>query len=832
MKKEVKRAFAGLLAAALTVTSVTVPANHSKVAAKQKAVSVTKSISVYVGKTRKIKVKNAPGNSKNTFKSVNKKIASVSKKGVVKGKKEGKTKIKVTVRYKSSGKSVNKHFSVRVTVKKKSKGSAVQSAIPGNSNTPVASVSAQPGSKPQNTASVVTTVQPESTPKSSSSAADTTPLPGESAKPVVTVVPSAEPEDTSEPLITAEPREQLTVIKDDNTNLLKEPEAVNRETANGGTLKIERYDNGKMRKELSSQYLIKNEMGQGINLGNTLDATLALSEKLKNEDGNPEVFETAWSEPVTTQKMIDGYKQYGINTVRIPVAWSNMVKENDDTYTINKDFMNRVEQVVNYVLNDGMYAIINIHFDYGWWSEFGQGNDWKNKALARYESYWKQIAERFKDYSDHLIFESANEEFTASAFNAEIDEYGYRKSTDTSGNSGNLSSDNAYSLTNDLNQRFMNIVRNSGGNNAYRHVLIAGYQTNISMTCDDRYKMPEDTDENKTATKESISVHYYDPWEYCGDSQNAGSWGTDAQKTAMEKALRRMTKFTDGGYGVIFGEYSVCNPLQDNVTDYLYSFQKISAEYGFLPVLWDTGMYYDRSTCNFRYKDVAELYNTVTGSKGDTSSSVNTGKVSYAPNPVSIDVLSSLNPVFSWTGKWYKNNGSNSVGDDRKFDSKGYVPGTGKVAGSSGSNGIPAPDSNIKVPTKGDSSNPFVITDSCSDYDAIEFNTWGYCFEVKADWASMKHPYIYYTFSNSDPNTVGNYQMGAVSGLGKENPLKRYQFEDSDYHVVGKAVALPLSDLSQEGEGYLYGTFGNYPTVTGIYIYDIPDAIYYSAVIK
>ena len=165
-------------------------------------------------------------------------------------------------------------------------------------------------------------------------------------------------------------------------------------------------DNGTMRKDLSTQYLIKNEMGTGINLGNTMEATKASGEIDNFKEATD--FEQAWSAPITTQKYIDSVHSYGFNTIRIPVAWSSMISK-DGSYTINDKMLGRVEEIVNYALNNGMYVIINDHYDYGWWGMFGASDEsLRARAWKKYEAIWTQISERFKNYSDHLIFESAN----------------------------------------------------------------------------------------------------------------------------------------------------------------------------------------------------------------------------------------------------------------------------------------------------------------------------------------------------------------------------------------------------------------------------------------
>jgi endoglucanase len=247
-----------------------------------------------------------------------------------------------------------------------------------------------------------------------------------------------------------------------------------------------------MRKELSSQYLIQNEMGTGINLGNTMEATQSVATKDDYTEATD--FETAWGSTVITQEVIDGIHSYGFNTIRIPVAWSNMVKNDDTTFTINEKYLGRVEEIVNYALNDGMYVIINDHWDSGWWGEFGatyrdeDGNKQANEAMrqqawVRYIAYWTQICERFKDYSDHLIFEGANEEL-GDRLNDGVYAEGYAGGGSGNAVKGNLTQNERYQITNTVNQLFVNIVRNSGGNNAYRHLLIPGYDTDIDKTVD------------------------------------------------------------------------------------------------------------------------------------------------------------------------------------------------------------------------------------------------------------------------------------------------------------------------------------------------------------
>ena len=128
-------------------------------------------------------------------------------------------------------------------------------------------------------------------------------------------------------------------------------------------------------------------MGLGWNLGNTMDCAGSWIK-------GPEVrsFETAWGNPETTPGMIDAIKAAGFKSVRIPVAWSNLMGDN---YMIDPSLLARVKEIVDYVHNDGMIAVVNIHWDGGWWSKFPTEYD---PSMKRYTRMWSQIAGYFKDY--------------------------------------------------------------------------------------------------------------------------------------------------------------------------------------------------------------------------------------------------------------------------------------------------------------------------------------------------------------------------------------------------------------------------------------------------
>lgn len=600
----------------------------------------------------------------------------------------------------------------------------------------------------------------------------------------VTVKKKTAPKTTKKPTTTVKPTATPLVKYNDTSNI----GAAREVTIAGGTSdKMTVYDNGSVRKDLSSQYLIKNEMGQGINLGNTMEATKALGEIDNFKEATD--FEQAWAAPITTEAMIKGMHSYGFNTLRIPVAWSSMVSK-DGKYTINEKMLGRVEEIINYGLNNGMYVIINDHWDYGWWGQFGSSDpEVVKKAWARYESYWTQITERYKDYSDHLIFESANEELCVAGFTAEVDSDGYKVGD---GDSTKMTTDQAYELANQINQKFVDIVRASGGNNAYRHLLIAGINTNIGMTTNDKFVMPTDTAENGVS-KLSVSVHYYDPWAFCGDGNSGDYTASDKQHT--QKTFALLEKFTKAGYGVMIGEYGVCNPRQDKVTDWLYDVMEVSAKYNCLPILWDYhGIYYDRNACKMKYKDVAQLFNQVTGAKGDTNIAANTGKPNNDIKVVEASKLTDEKLVWSWEGQWAKNDAKN-IGLDGNV-----VTGTDVTK--------------------------FVQTTKCTDESKITFNSWGYQTFLHLDWSKYKNPVIRVTFKadaediKTAEDAIGQLKLATCSkpDAGDQTDEQGYEFKT----WYGKGIGLSAATLaSLEQKPCLYLTFGNAPIVTGIYVYDL-----------
>ena len=476
-------------------------------------------------------------------------------------------------------------------------------------NTPAASKAPADTAKPVNTLAAskapADTAKPVNTPAASKAPADTAKpvnTPAASKTPADTAKPDNTPETSKAPADTAKPDNTPASTDTPDTPDTPSPSSQGPHLSANGILTS---DNGVMRTGIDAYDIVK-EMGAGTNLGNTLESCGTWI-----DTSNTSNYETAWGQPVTTQEMIDGMKAAGFDSIRIPVAWSNMMAD-DGTYTINEKYFNRVETVLNYALNADMYVIINIHFDSGWWARFGSKTEQERKdAMTKYKTMWTQIANRFQEYSDRLIFESANEEL-GTRLNS-TDDYkgsGYYAKDDL---------DSLYKLTNEINQTFVDIVRSTGGNNARRFLLIAGYDTDISKTCDLRYKMPTDTIDSHLM----VSIHYYSPATYCivDNPKNSwgydASWGTDEDIKALQSELSQMRiSFVNKGYPVIIGEYGVTdtkisenNFVRKEGRDLFFrSVCEFALENNMCPILWDCSQVFDRRSLTMTNEAEKALY--------------------------------------------------------------------------------------------------------------------------------------------------------------------------------------------------------------------------------
>ena len=301
-----------------------------------------------------------------------------------------------------------------------------------------------------------------------------------------------------------------------------------------------------------------NNMGLGYNLGNSFDCFKEENEKIIDIDE----FITSMDNPIPTKKMIKSIKKQGFKTIRFPITWQNFI---DETYKVNPEWMKRVKIVVDLIINENLFCIINIYNDgiYGNWLSQGM------KVRDKYISLWKQISEEFKDYNEYLIFESMNELFL----------YGYGFEYDTFFN---------------LTQTFIDVIRNSGGKNAERLLVISSINSDFDLTFSSEFKMPKDPSNNL-----AININYYLPYDYTstadftftyvddnGLEYNITSlkrWGSDADYCQLISNFEKMKKyFVDKGIGVVIGEvgvYTEENKEMESIREYLYSVFTMAISY-------------------------------------------------------------------------------------------------------------------------------------------------------------------------------------------------------------------------------------------------------------
>ena len=316
-----------------------------------------------------------------------------------------------------------------------------------------------------------------------------------------------------------------------------------------------------------NQTEITEAMGPGWNLGNQLEASV---------NGIP--YETAWGNPEIKQQTFHMIKNAGFKNVRIPVSYLSKIGA-APSYTIDASWLERIKTVVDMALAEGLYVIINMHGDgyntvSGGWLLCNASSDQQSAIKEKYAACWKQIAEKFKNYDEHLIFESMNEEFD-----------------------GTYATPNRtyYSNINDYNQIFVNTIRLTGGNNNKRWLLIPGWNTDIEYTTGNYgFVLPTDIYRDSSIPSDEqrimISVHYYTPWDFCGDgSWSKTTWGTDSEiQTLQELFTKCYASFVIKGYPVVIGEYGSVNKYNENSRiTFAREVCKAARSRGMIPVIWD-----------------------------------------------------------------------------------------------------------------------------------------------------------------------------------------------------------------------------------------------------
>lgn len=317
---------------------------------------------------------------------------------------------------------------------------------------------------------------------------------------------------------------------------------------------------------------IANQITIGWNIGNTMEASGG---------------ETAWGNPLISPALIQLVKENGFNAVRIPCSF-NQYMENAATAKIEEAWLDRIKTVIQYCVDNDVYAILNIHWD-GGWLENNVTEAAQEANNAKQKAFWEQIATHLRDFDEHLLFAGTNEP--------------------------NVENATQMAVLNTYLQTFIDAVRSTGGKNAYRTLVVQGPSTDIEKTHLLMTTLPVDVVENRMMAE----VHYYTPWNFCGMTEDA-SWGkmfyywgegnhstTDPTRNATygEEATvdynfsLMLSQFAQKGIPVVLGEYSATRRSALTGEDlelhlasrahFNYYVTKMAKANGMIPFYWDNG---------------------------------------------------------------------------------------------------------------------------------------------------------------------------------------------------------------------------------------------------
>lgn len=338
---------------------------------------------------------------------------------------------------------------------------------------------------------------------------------------------------------------------------------------------------------------LSRKLGYGWNLGNQMDAVVG------GVSG-----ETYWGNEKCTQATFDNLKANGFSTVRIPVTWMGHIGDAPE-YAVETAWLDRVAEIAGYAKTAGLNAIVNVHHDdspeSGWLCvhKAASDADYKKDMMARYKALWEQVARKFAEEGEWLIFEGYNE----------LQDGGW-------GFGGNLTDGGKqYAVINELAQTFVTTVRAAGGKNADRYLSILGYSANPSLTASNLV-LPTDS----AADRLIVSVHFYDPSGYAlGQNSAYTEWGhtgadgkkdpNHSEKNVIDTFRMLKDKYLDKNIPVYIGECGAVNREDERAKSFQrYWFEfvfKAAREYGLCPIVWDNGA---RSSGNesFGYIDHAD----------------------------------------------------------------------------------------------------------------------------------------------------------------------------------------------------------------------------------
>jgi len=314
-------------------------------------------------------------------------------------------------------------------------------------------------------------------------------------------------------------------------------------------------------------------MQPGWNLGNTFDAT-----------GEEE----SWGNPRTTKALIDQIAAQGYKSIRIPITWKHRMGDAPD-YTIEASFLDRIQEVIDWSLDAGLYVMINLHHDSGWWVINMETEH--DEVLGRFQSLWTQISDRFKDYPQKLMFESINEPRFSDDWNKDTPEY--------------------FEMLDELNTSFFQIVRASGGSNATRPLVLPSLTASGSqIRLDELSKTIANlNDDNIIAT-----IHYYGFWPFSVNIAGVTTFNQEVRNDIIQTFDRAYNTFVAKGIPVIVGEFGLLGfdkslgTIQHGEMLKFFEFLTYYAkEKSLTHMLWDNGQHFDRRAGKWSDPDLHQV---------------------------------------------------------------------------------------------------------------------------------------------------------------------------------------------------------------------------------
>jgi endoglucanase len=320
------------------------------------------------------------------------------------------------------------------------------------------------------------------------------------------------------------------------------------------------------------------KMNNGWNLGNTLDAYC---------DGVTGVdTETCWGQPKATIKMMEGLKNSGITTIRIPTTWYNHM---DTNFTVDSAWMARVKEVVDYAIDSGLYVILNSHHDVVKANGYYPEATYEEQSLVFIARLWEQIGLQFRNYDEHLIFETINEPRLKGT------------SYEWAWNSTDSNYKNAQNIINEMNQAAVSAIRKTNGNNINRYIMCPAYAATSEAARSSLFTLPTDTAQDKVL----VSIHAYSPYDFAMQAPGDAEYTDGDEGSAINYLMSQLdTSFIKKNIGVVIGEYGATNKnnLADRVA-FFTTYVSKAHEYSICPILWDNGNYQVPSNGSF-----SELY--------------------------------------------------------------------------------------------------------------------------------------------------------------------------------------------------------------------------------